>query len=156
MRRIALIVIAVAALGMAAVADAATKRQIVNRSAEICANGDQAMQPYDDRAEAAAARGDRKAFIRHARRSLRIGRTYLARLADLNPPRRDRRHYRNFVERTRTMTNWLDAALDALAAGRDRRADQRFDEAGESSAGAKAAARAYGLRRACIRYVDLG
>ena len=114
------------------------------------------MQPYDDRAEAAARRGDREAAIRHSRRSIRIGRRYLGRLADLNPPPRDRRYYRNFVERTRTMTNWLDAALDALAAGRDRRADRRFDEAERSSAGAKAAARRYGLRRACIRYVDLG
>jgi hypothetical protein len=54
------------------------------------------------------------------------------------------------------MTNWLDAGLDALAAGRARRADRRFDEAEQSSAGAKAAARRYGLRRACLRYVNLG
>jgi hypothetical protein len=120
MRRSVLILVAVATLGLAAVADGATKRQIVNRSAEICANGDRAMQPYDDRAEAAAKRGDRRAFLRNARRSLRIGRTYLARLADLNPPPRGRRYYRNFVERTRTMTNWLDGASAAQSGASTR------------------------------------
>ena len=156
MRGSILILIAIAALGLAAVAEGATKRQIINRSAEICANGDQAMQPHDDRAEGAANRGDRRAFIRHARRSLSIGRRYLGRLADLRPPRSGRRHYRGFVDHTRTMTNWIDAGLDALAARRFRRADRRFAEAGRSSRRAKAAARQYPLRRACVRYVHLG
>ena len=156
MRAGVLTLVAIVSLGLAAVADGATKRQIIERSAEICANGDRAMQPYDDRAERAANRGDRRAFIRHARDSLRIGRRYLARLADLRPPRRDRRHYRDFIDHTRTMTNWLDAGLDALAARRFRTAERRFQEAERSSARAKAAARRYPLRRACIRYVNLG
>lgn len=146
----------IVAFGLVAVADGATKRQIIDRSAEICANGDRAMQPYDDRAERAARRGDRRAFIRHARDSLRIGRRYLGRLADLRPPRANRRHYRNFIDRTRTMTNWLDAGLDALAARRGRLAQSRFQEAERFSARAKTSARRYPLRRACIRYVNLG
>jgi hypothetical protein len=145
----------IAVFGLVAVADGATKRQIIDRAAEICANGDRAMQPYDDRAERAAKRGDRTAVIRNARVSLRIGRRYLARLADLRPPRQNRRHYRDFIEHTQTMTNWLDGGLDALAARRYRRSARRFREAERSSARAKAAARRYPLRRACIRYVNL-
>ena len=137
------------------VASAATKQQIIDRSAEICANGDRAMQPYDDRAKAAAERGDRRAVVRNARRSIRIGRRHLARLGDLRPPRPGRRHYRNFNEHTRTMANWLDAAIDALAARRYRRVERRNAEAVRYSRRAKAAAQRYPLRRACIRYVHL-
>ena len=150
-----LVTCGIAALGLVAVADGATKRQIINRSAEVCANGDRAMQPSDDRAERAARRDDRRAFIRHARESIRVGAPYLRRLADLRPPRSGRRHYRNFVEHTQTMVSWLDAALDALAARRFRRSQRRFQEAERSSARAKAAARRYPLRRACIRYVNI-
>lgn len=153
-RSVLALVVAVTACCVS-LASAATKQQIIERSAEICANGDRAMQPYDDRSEAAAKRRDRRAFVRNARRSIRIGRRYLARLADLRPPRAGRRHYRNFIDHTRTMVNWADAAVDALAARRYRRADRRSREAERYSARAKAAARRYPLRRACIRYVHL-
>ncbi|MEA2386455.1 MAG: hypothetical protein QOJ22_629 [Thermoleophilaceae bacterium] len=155
-RILVLVAVGAAGFGLAALAEGATKGQIVDRAAEICANGNRAMQPYDDRTKRAADRGDRRAFVRNARRSIRIGRRHLRRLAELRPPRPGRRHYRSFLEHTRTMANWLDAAVDALAAGRDGRAQRRSREAERASARAKAAARRYGLRRACIRYVTVG
>jgi hypothetical protein len=150
-----LFAVGVGAFGLAAIAEGATKRQIIDRAAAICANGDRAMQPSDDRTKRAARSGDRRATIRNGRRSIRVGRRYLRRLADLQPPRRDRRHYRNFVQRTRTMASWLDSAFDALAARRYSRVERREAEARRWSARAAKAARRYGLRRACIRFVHI-
>lgn len=155
-RLLPIVAAGIVGFGVAAVAEGATKRQIIDRSAEICANGDRAMQPYDDRTNQAAERGDRRAVVRNARRSIEIGARHLGRLADLRPPPAGRRHYRNFVEHTRTMANWLDAAVDAFASRRDRLAERRDQEARRWSGRAKASARQYGLRRACIRFVSLG
>ena len=139
---------------LAPVVHAATWEQIRDRSAEICRNGDRAMQPHDDRAERAAARDDRTAFVRHARRSIRTGRPYVRRLDDLQPPADGRAHYNAFVDHTKAMVAWLDAAVDAIEARRPRRALRRGERAETEQRRAKRAARRYPLRRACIRFLS--
>jgi hypothetical protein len=146
---------AIAALTFVASAPAAmTKEQIRDRSAEICRNGDRAMQPHDDRAMRAANQRDWNAFVRHARRSIRIGRRHIRRLGDLKPPAAGRARYLTFVEQAEVMVRWLDAGVDAIAARRFRRAAARIERAEIHQKRAVRAARRYPLRRACIRFLN--
>jgi hypothetical protein len=150
--RVLLFVLALAVLGAAQPADAMTRKQLRNRSAEICANADRAMQPADDRANRAAARGERNKFVRYARKGIRIGAPYIERLADLNAPPRGRDHYLNFIDHTQRFVGWLKAMVNAIDNRRSAElVERRSRKAARQRKFAKRAARAYPLRRACVR-----
>jgi len=144
----------VVVLASATGAAALTKSELIERSGEICAHGDAAMQPYDEKAARAIERGDLQAGVRPARKSIRIGRRHLARLADLNAPQRGIERYRNFIDRTREYIRWLDLSIDAIAAERWRLAKRRATKAQREYMRAKRAARRYPLKRACIKFLS--
>ena len=147
-----LVLAAIAALALAPAADGMTRKRLIDRSATICANADRAMQPYDDRANAAAQRRDWDAFVRWARKGISTGQPYIRRLAALDPPRRGREHYVDFISYTKTFVGWLDAMVDAIAARRSEEVvDRRGRKASRFRSRAQRAARAYPLRRACVR-----
>jgi hypothetical protein len=127
-----------------------TKRDIIDRSAGICRDLNEAVAPHVrglNRAE--KPRG----VIRHGRRFIRASRPYVRELGDLTPSDGGRR-YRRFVNNTDAAVDWLADALDALEARRGRLAQRRAAISGEHAARAKRAAKRYGLRRSCIRYVS--
>ncbi len=127
-----------------------TKDEIVARSGAICRDLNEAVAPHVRRLN----RAERpRGVIRHGRRFIRTSRPYVRDLADLVPPEGEIR-YRRFVNNTFSALNWLDAAIDALEARRGRLAESRADTAAARAARAKRAARRYGLRRSCIRYVS--
>jgi hypothetical protein len=113
-----------------------------------------ATAPHERRAERAANAGRVRGVVRHGRRLIRTARPYVRRLGDLRAPANGRQRYRTFVGETRVALNWLDAALDALAARRGRLAMRRLETSDRHAARAERAARNYPLRRACITFVD--
>jgi hypothetical protein len=130
-----------------------TKEQIVNRSAKICSDITEAVEPHLERANQAAEQKNIDRFIRESRRAILSARSYVGDLKDLRPPTGARK-YRRFVRQGELALDWLDAALDALEAGHVNRAESRRDTALEHLMRAKRAARRYGLRRPCIRVVS--
>jgi len=130
-----------------------TKEQIVNRSAQICSDINEAVAPHLERANQAAEQKNIDRFIRESRRAILSARPYVADLKDLQPPTGARR-YRRFVRRGERGLDLLDAALDALEAGRVNLAKGRRDTALEHMRRAKRAAKRYGLRPSCIQVVS--
>ena len=127
-----------------------TKPQIIDRSAGICRDLNEDVAPHVRRLNRAEKP---RGVIRHGRRFVRTSRPYVRDLAELVPSDGARR-YRRFVNNTDGALDLLAAALNALEARRGRLAERRADAAGNRAARAKGAARRYGLRRSCVRYVS--
>jgi hypothetical protein len=127
-----------------------TKREIIDRSAGICRDLNEDAAPHVRRLQRADGRRE---AVRHGRRFIRTSRPYVRDLRELVPPE-GARLYRRFVNNTSTALDWLDAAFDAIEARRGRLAKRRAEKAEVHAARAKRAARRYGLRRSCIRYVS--
>lgn len=153
-RKLLVSAIALTALVVASPADALTRKQLRNRSAEICANANRAMQPANDKARAAADRGDWDAYVHYARKLIRIGDPYIARLAGLDAPPKGLEiwqdfidHTLQFVQRFKEMVNAVDARRsEEVIARRERRVARQ-------SRLAQRAARAYPLRDACVELI---
>lgn len=131
-----------------------TKRQIINRSGEICANAVDAVTPHVRRMQRAQRREELRRFIRHGRRVIDTARPYVRRLDKLSPPSDGRTRYRRFVDNTDEALDLLDASLDALADRRGRLAVRRAEAAVEHTNRAERAARRFGLRESCILFVS--
>jgi hypothetical protein len=152
-RRLLLVsVLALLAPGAVA-AEPLTKEQIIDRSAGICREMREAAAPHLERAQQAADQNQMERFIRESRRALAAVREVDPDLQDLVPPTGEWK-YRRFVENGRTALDLLDAALDALEAGRTEEAQNRRASALDHLDRAKRAAQRYGLRRPCIRLVS--
>jgi hypothetical protein len=91
--------------------------------------------------------------VRHGRRFIRTSRPYVRDLGDLDPAGEGRR-YRRFVNNTATALDWLDALINAVEANRGQLAEERAKKVSNHVARARRAAKRYGLRRSCIRYVS--
>jgi hypothetical protein len=149
--RRALLVLALALTASLATAqEPLTKQQVIDRSAGIC------RDLVDDTVK--HVRGMRRAdgpngVVRHGRRFVRDSRPHVRELRDLPEPS-GAVMYRRFVNNTDEALDWLAKALNALEARRGGLAKRRADTSGEHAARAKRAARRYGLRRSCIRYVS--
>ena len=126
-----------------------TKQEIIDQSAAICRDLNEDVAPHVEGLNRAETR---RGVLRHGRRFVRDSRPHIRDLADLVPSEGALR-YRRYVNHTKAAVNWLDSALDALEAHRDRIADRRGETASEHAGLAKRAGRNYGLRRSCIRYV---
>ena len=155
-RRVLALTVALAASAVpltSAAAQEQTKHEVIVRSAEICKHGRAVMKKHVRRAARALNQQKWIAFARHGRRYARVGIRHVLRLRALRPPP-SRFHNRRFVGRSRSYFGWIDLAMDAyaeqrfaLARRRNRRADRHRDRAQSS-------ARKYGLRRACITFVE--
>lgn len=130
-----------------------TKRDVIVRSAEICKHSSAAVKKHVRRA--ARALSDRKwtAFARHGRRYARVGIRHIRRLRALRPPP-SRFHYRRFVARSRSYFGWVELAMDAYAEQRFTVVKRRNRLAERHRDRAQSSARKYGLRRACIRFLE--
>ena len=157
MKRVPIVLVAgtavFAPLANAQTEDELTRGELVDRSGRICSNLQEATIPHVRRMNRAADAGNVNGVVRHGRRFVRTSRPYVRRLGELRPSA-ERDRYRRFVDNTRTALNWVDSALDALAARRGRLAQRRIETADRHAARAKGAARRYPLKRACIRYVS--
>jgi hypothetical protein len=152
MRRLIVACTLVVLVVAASTADAMTRKQLRNRSAEICANADQAMQPADDRANRAAARQDWDAFVHYARKGIRIGDPYIDRLAHLDAPPKGLDHYESFIDHTQRFVERLKALINAIDNRRSGQlVERRSRKATRQRKLARRAARAYPLRRSCVR-----
>jgi hypothetical protein len=145
--------LAAGALPLTAAAQEQTKREVIVRSAEICKHGREAMRPHVRRALLALAQERPNAFVREGRRYARIGLRHVLRLRALEPPP-SRYHYLRFVARSRSFFGWTELALDAFDAGRSGIAERRNRRADRHRERAESSARKYGLRRACIRFLE--
>ena len=151
-RRLVLFTLALVPLVAAPPADALTRKQLRSRSAEICANADRAMQPADDRANRAAANENWDKFVRFARKGIRIGDPYIDRLAGLDAPPKGRDDYLNFIDHTQRFVGRLKALVNAIDNRRSAElVERRSRKATRQRKLAQRAARAYPLRRACVR-----
>jgi hypothetical protein len=130
-----------------------TKQQIINRSAPICRDLLDAIQPHIERANDAMAKQQWDRFIHEGRLAISTARPYGSELRRLLPDTGARR-YRRFLNHAREGLNWLEGALDALEAERPELAQSRRRTAREHLARARRAARRYGLRGSCIRVVS--
>lgn len=154
-RQVLLSALALAALATpVAMAQAATKQEIIDRSGAICGDALVALAPHLQRMREAQRQERVRKFIRHGRRLVRTGRRFQRRLGDLRPPAEGRKRYRRFVNNTGTALDWLDGAFDALADRRGRLARRRSQTAQEHLDRARRAARRYGLRDSCIEFVS--
>ena len=134
--------------------EATTKREIIQRSAPICREALDAIQPHIREMGEAQQNEQVRKFVRHGRRLVRKARPYARQLDELSPQSDGRTRYRRFVNNTLSALDWLDAAFDALADGRARLAAKRGDEAVEDTNIARRAARRFGLRDSCITFVS--
>jgi hypothetical protein len=130
-----------------------TKKQIINRSAPICGDLLEAIQPHVEKADDARDKMQWDRFIREGRRAISKARPYGRELRRLLPETGARR-YRRFLDHAREGLDWLELALDALEAERTELANSRQLTARQHFARAKRAAKRYGLRRPCIKVVS--
>jgi hypothetical protein len=130
-----------------------TKREVIVRSAEICRHGHTAMETHVRRAVRALRQRRWIAFARHGRRYARVGIRHVRRLRALEPPP-SRFHYRRFVARSRSFFGWVELASDAYADERFELAQRRNGRAERHRKRAQRSARRYGLRAACVRFLE--
>ena len=130
-----------------------TKQQIIKRSAPICTDLLEAIQPHIERANDAMAKEQWDRFIREGRRAISTARPYGRELRRLLPETGARR-YRRFLNHAREALDRLERALDALEDERLELAKSRRQAAQDHLARARRAARRYGLRRPCIKVVS--
>ena len=146
--------LALAALATStAAAEDLTKRQIINRSAPICRDLLEAIQPHAEKADEARDKQQWDRFIREGRHAISTARPYGRELRRLLPETGARR-YRRYLNHAREGLDRLELALDALEAGRMELATSRQQAAQEHFARAKRAGKRYGLRRPCIKVVS--
>lgn len=136
-----------------AAAQEQTKHEVIVRSAEICKHGRAAMKPHVRRALRALEQQKFNAFVREGRRYARIGIRHVRRLRTLRPPP-SRFHYLRFVARSRSFFGWVELAMDAFDAERFEVVKRRNRRADRHRERAKSSARKYGLRRACITFLE--
>jgi hypothetical protein len=130
-----------------------TKQQIINRSAPICRDLLEAIEPHIEKAEAARAKEQWERFIHEGRLAISLGRPYGRELRRLRPETGARK-YGRFLDHARAAVDSLERAFDALEAGRTELAARRRETAQEHFRRAKRAAKRYGLRRPCIKVVS--
>jgi hypothetical protein len=145
-----LVVSTLALAAPAAIAqESLTKAEIVDESGGICRDLNEDALPHLRRFQQAETR---RAAVRLGRRFVETSRPYVRDLADLKPDAS--RRYDRFVNKTWTALDWLDEALDALEARRFRLATRRVEKIGDATFHARRAAKRYGLRRSCIKFVS--
>lgn len=149
-----LVLIAVAAPALPAHAQQMTKREVIVRMAEICKHGREAMAKHIRRAQTALKQRRPIAFARHGRRWARVGMRHLQRMRALREPRPGNFWLERYMDRTRGTFGWVDLAMDAyaerhylLSQRRNRRAERHRERA-------QKAARKYGLRKVCVRFLE--
>jgi len=156
-RRALALMLALAAIAVpvtAAGAQEQTKREVVARSGEICQHARAAMAKHIRRAARALRRRGWNAYARHGRRYARIGIRHVRRLRKLRPPA-SRFHYKRFVARSRSALGWIELAMDAYDEERFKLGYKRERRAEGHRERAKRSAREYGLRRACVRFLEV-
>ena len=155
MRRLAvfLLVIVVLPASVSVAEEQLTKQQIINRSAPICRDLLDAIEPHIKKADDARARQQWDRFIREGRRAISSARPYGRKLRRLRPETGARK-YGRFVDHGRAALDSLERALDALEAERIELAETRQRRAQRHFRRAKLAAKRYGLRPSCIRVVS--
>ena len=155
MRRLAVFSLAIVVLltSVSVAEEQLTKNQIINRSAPICSDLLEAIQPHIEKADDARAKQQWDRFVREGRRAISTSRPYGGELRRLLPDTGARR-YRRFLNHAREALDRLERALDALEAQRMDLAKSRQQTAQEHFARARRAARRYGLRRSCIKVVS--
>lgn len=126
-----------------------TKQEIVDQSGGICRDLNEDALPHVRRLNRSDGVNE---AVRHGRRFVNTSRPYVRDLADLKPDAG--RRYDRFVNNTWTALDWLDEAFDALEARRGNLAERRAEKAETFANRAQRAARRYGLKRSCIRYVS--
>jgi hypothetical protein len=146
--------LAIATPVAAAVEPATSKREIIERSAPICRDALEAIQPHIVAMNNAERNGKLRKFIRHGRRVVREARPRVRKLDVLSPQSDGRRRYRRFVNNTVSALDLLDGAFDALEARRGRLAQRRGDKSVAHANRARKAARRYGLRDSCVTLVS--
>ena len=149
MRRLVLVGILALVVPAASAQEPLTKRQVIDRSAAICRDLNEDATPHVKRLENADGPNQ---VVRHGRRFIRTSRPYVRDLADLTASAG--RRYRRFVNNTDAALDWLAAALNALDARRGALTERRLKKVEDHAARAKRAAKRYGLRRSCVRYVS--
>ena len=149
MRRLPLVCTLALIVPAATAQEPLTKSEIVDQSATICRDLNEDALPHARRLDNADGVNE---AVRHGRRFVRTSRPYVRDLADLKPSAG--RRYDRFVNNTWMALDWLDEALDALDARRGALAKRRAQKAGNHADRAKRAAKRYGLRRSCIKYVS--
>jgi len=152
-RRLLLVCLLTLVASSASAGEPLNQQQIIDRSAGICREMRDAAAPHLKRAQQASDQNQIERFIRESRRAIDAVREVDPDLQDLVPPN-GALAYRRFVQNGRRALSLLDAALDALEAGRTEIAQSRRASALEHLERAKRAARQYGLRRPCIRLVS--
>jgi hypothetical protein len=134
--------------------EATTKKEIIQRSAPICRDALDAIQPHLREMDSAQQNNQLRKFIRHGRKLVRRARAYTRQLDELSPQSDGRTRYRRFVNNTFSALDWLDGSFDALASARGRLARKRAEEAVEDTRIARRAARRFGLRQSCVTFVS--
>jgi hypothetical protein len=130
-----------------------TKQQIIDRSAPICRDFLEAIEPHIEKADAARAKEQWERYIHEGRLAISAARPYGRELRRLQPETGARK-YGRFLDHTRAGVDSLERAFDALEAGRAELAARRREAAQEHFRRAKRAAKRYGLRRPCIKVVS--
>jgi hypothetical protein len=148
-RRLLVLSTLAVAVPVATAQEALTKPDIVDESGAICRDLNEDALPHLRRLQQAETR---RAAIRHGRRFIRTSRPYVRDLADFKPDAG--RRYDRFVNQTWTALDWLGEYLDALEARRFPLAERRGDKVGDAAARARRAAKRYGLRRSCVKFVS--
>ena len=155
MRRLLVFTLAVAVLvpSVSVAEEQLTKQQIINRSAPICKDLLDAIQPHIREVEDAESKGEWDRVIREGRRAIRAARPYGRELRRLRPETGAWK-YGRYLDHAREALDWLERSLDALEAERLEAARNRRQTAQRHFARAKQAANRYGLRRPCIQVVS--
>lgn len=154
-RLVAPVVVVVTVLVTAAPAAAAplTKPEVIKRSAEICRHADDVMAKHVRRFFRALAQQKWPAVVRHGRRWVRAGLRHVTRIRRLREPRPGNFWFERYLDRSRGMFGWANLAADAFGGRRLRLADRRNDRAVRHRRRAKKAAREYGLKPACTKFL---
>lgn len=149
MRRLLVLSTFALAAPVAAGQDPLPKPIIVDQSGGICRDLNEDALPHARRMNRSDSVNE---VLRHGRRFIRTSRPYVRDLADLKPSAG--RRYDRFVNNTSTALDWLRELLNAIEAQRGALAERRGEKVGNHADRARRAARRYGLRRSCIRYVS--
>ena len=143
-----------AAFAPPAAAAPLTKPEVIKRAAEICRHGRDAMARHIRRAAKALAQRRPIAFERHGRRWARAGLRHVTRLRRVREPAVGSFWFKRFVDRSRGTFGWIELAMDALDQRHTRLYERRLARAGRHRERAQKAAREYGLRKVCVRFLE--
>jgi hypothetical protein len=153
-RRIVALSLAFAApVTSVAMADDLTKPEIIERSAPICRDLLDAIQPHVEHVEDAESKAQWDRVIREGRLAIKASRPYGRELRRLRAETGAHK-YKRFIDHARVALDWLGRSLDALEEERLELATSRRQTALDHFARAKRAAKRYGLRRPCIKVVS--